>query len=358
MPHHPHVSVLLSMCLTACSCGAATTPSPPPSAVHAPSTPTFEVHEWGLVRGTLDDHVMISGPHVPPMPIVITKPVLYFHRDAPRDGESALVVDVDVDIPDGRVVEHWPSLGGDPGAHISWHGVVVQDGSCHGSRYPTLGEEPCSRLTDGCEAATLASVETLDSDCLSWPPPPDDEGPTEVWNHLFYRADRRAAPPWPLRLEPQADGTLRVTATGDRVPGRILRVRRANGTAGVIDGAEVGDPPAPGTSSVLAAPSGALSTAADALATSLRDAGLTDDEIAAFRRAWDDTLFGPNVVAMTAPPAVVAVMTTPPTPRPTTSVIYVLPLSSADAMATLRITPAPIALRRAIVVWLDENSAP
>lgn len=350
--------------LAACACGAPSTPAPvsPTPPVATTVTPSFEVHEWGLIRGTTDDHVMISGPHAPEPAIVMTKPVLYFHRGAVSADEGALVVDVDVEIPEGSVVESWPSMGGAPSPRVAWHGVVVQDGSCHGSHYPTAGEEPCSRLTDGCEAATLAGVETLDSDCLFWPPPPDDDGPTQSWNHLFYRAERMTEPTLPLRFEPLPDGTLRVTTTGtDPVPGRLIRLRRGNGVGGVVDGVTVGAPPAPGATEVLAAPSAPLTEGAEALASSLREAGLTDDEIAAFRSAWDATLFGPNVVATTAPSSrSVAIATTTPVmlapPAVTTSVIYVLPISSADALATLRITPAPAVLRRAIVIWLDESA--
>lgn len=337
-----------------------------PSAQPPPATavaPPFEVHEWGLVRGTLSDHVMISGPHAPEPVVVVTKPVLYFHRDAPRDGETALVVDVDVEIHDGHVVERWPGPAS-TGTTTSWHRVVVQDGSCHGSHYPTLAQEPCSLLTDGCEAATLASVETSDSDCLYWPPPPGDEGPTQAWNHLFYRGERMTAPDLALRLAPQPDGTLRVTATGsDPIPGRFIRVRRANGVLGVPDAAEVVAPPSPGQSLSVAAPTGTLASAAEALADSLRAAGLTDDEVAAFRRSWDEALFGPVAIATRAPQVIATVTTTTPataTPAPvvTHCVLYVLPMTNADALASVRITPAPTALRRAIVVWLDEASAP
>ncbi len=364
MLSRPSFAIGFFLWLASCSCGAPSTPVP--SALPAPPTPvtpTFEVHEWGLVRGTLSDHLMISGPHAPEPVVVMTKPVLYFHRDAARDGEEALVVDVDVEIHDGRVVERWPGPAS-TGASVSWHGVVVEEGSCHGSRYPTLAEEPCSLLSDGCEAATLASVETADSDCLRWPPPPGDEGPTEVWNHLFYRGERMTAPSLPLRLEPQPDGTLRVTATGtDPVLGRFVRVRRSNGMTGVSDAAEIASPPAPGQSLTIAAPTGTLASAAEALAESLRASGLTEEEVSAFRRSWDEALFGPTAIATRAPGATATITTTPvvtvaPQPVVTNSVIYVLPLTSADALATLRISPAPTALRRAIVIWLDEASAP
>jgi hypothetical protein len=349
--------------LAACSCGAPAVTAPPPPTSTPPTMPSFEVHEWGLVRGTLDDHVMISGPHGPDPVVVMAKPVLYFHREAARETDAALRIDVEVTIPDGRVVVHWPPTGA-TGSSLAWRDVLVQDGSCHGSHYPTLAEAPCAGLADGCEASTLAGVETTDSDCAYWPRPPGDDGPTQAWNHLFYRAERTTAPPLPLRLEPQPDGTLRVTATGtDAVPGRLIRMRRANGMTGIVDGVAIVAPPAPGATITVEAPAAPLSGAAATLGESLRAAGLTDDEIAAFRRAWDDTLFGPNLAQSAALPSVTATLTTSPVvaaapmPVTTTSVLYVLPLSSVDALSTLHITPAPSVVRRAIVVWVDERNA-
>ena len=353
---------MLLLSLASCSCGGA--PAPEPSAAPlVPLTPSYEVHEWGLVRGTVSDHVMITGPYAPQPIVPVAKPVLYFHRDAPRDGETALVVDVDAEIVEGHIVERWPGPASSAPS-ISWHGVVVQDGSCHGSRYPTLSDEPCTLVRDGCEASTLASVETTDSDCLSWPPPPGGEGPTESWNHLFYRGERTTAPDVPLRLAPQPDGTLRVTATGSEpIPGRFIRIRRGNGVVGVTDAAEIVDPPAPGSSVSVPAPTDTLASAALALDASLHAAGLTDEEVAAFRRSWDEALFGPVAVATRASSSDPAVATATPIavvvpPTVTRSVLYVLPLASADGIARLTFTPAPRVIRRAIVVWLDEASAP
>ncbi len=48
----------------------------------------------------------------------------------------------------------------------------------------------------------------------------------------------------------------------------------------------------------------------------------------------------------------------PIAPVATTSIVYVLPASGADALATLTFTPPPTAVRRAIVVWIDERAGP
>lgn len=358
---------LLSASLVACACGAGGAESPPPSTpppTSPPPPPRYEVHEWGLVRGTLNDHLMISGPHAPEPVQVVTKPLLYFHRlDA---GEAPLVVDVQVTIPDGRVVEHWP-MTGPVGPTITWAQVTVGRGTCHGSRYPNPGEEPCLSLRDGCEASTLAAVETTDVDCLTWPRPPDDEGPTESWNHLFYRGERDTAAPLPLRLEPQPDGTLRVTSTTtDPIPGRLVRLHHANGLPGASDGITISDPPAPGASIVMGVPSQPMATGAEALGESLSAAGLSAEEVAAFRRAWDVPLFGASAIATRAPSTEASlttatttpVMTATPMPIATRSILYVLPVASAERVAELRLTPAPERIQRAIVMWIDEASAP
>jgi hypothetical protein len=350
-------SLLGAFLAMGCSCGGTTSPpaeAPAPDPVVA--APTYEVHEWGLVRGTMDDRVMLSGPHTERV-VVVAKPVLYFHRH----GEGALRVDVEARIPNGRIVEHWPSPGGAPGAVAAWRDVLIQGDACHGSRYPTLSDDPCRTLSDGCEAATLQTVETTDSSCLYWPRPPGDDGPTEAWNHLFYRGEITGTPPLPLRAEPLADGTLRLTSTGaSPIPGHVLRVRRANGVAGVSDGLEIAAPPAPGATTIIAAPSGPITAGGDSLGESLRAAGLTDDEIDAFRRSWDETLFGsgPSVTASITSGVVVTATPIPVAPVATTSLLYVLSAADADALATLTFSPPPTAVRRAIVVWIDEAAGP
>jgi hypothetical protein len=126
----------------------------------------------------------------------------------------------------------------------------------------------------------------------------------------------------------------------------------------VTDAVEVVTPPAPGSTIVVPAPSRPLSDGGDALGASLRAAGLTDPEVAAFRAAWDGALFGDDPFWGSAVTAVVT--TTPPAPivrPPTTSLLYVLPAAAADGVAVLTFTPPPTAVRRAIVMWVDETSS-
>ncbi len=309
---------------------------PPP----APPAASYEVHEWGLVRGNLADHVVLSGPHREPVAIPVAKPVLYFHRD----GEGPLTVDVEVTLTSGSVVEHWPLVADASGPSLAWRGVTIAEGNCRGARYPTLSEPPCSALAgmDACEASELGSIETSDGDCLSYA--------GASWEHLFYRGELVGDPGFPLRLTPLTGDRYRVTAERP-VVGRLVRVR---GTS-----ASVIDAPAAGASLELEVPGGAIGEGAEALADALADAGLTPDEVGAFRRAWDATLFpsalasvGGEVVTTTTPvamPLAGGLMA----PQTRDALLYVLSSADADRLATLRFTPAPRAVRRAIVVWLD-----
>jgi hypothetical protein len=327
-------------------------PAPAPAVPSAPVPASYEVHEWGLVRGDVLDRVHLSGPRHAPELMPLAKPVLYFHRD----GDGPLSIDVEVTLASGRVVEHWPFVGPTPGTSLAWRGVTLTEGHCAGARYPATGEAPCDASGAGldCESLELRTVESSDAHCLGLA--------GASWNHLFYRGELVGAPPLPLDV--QASGGSRRGVGADRyrvthrgqapIVGRLVRVR--SGAASVIDA------PAPGTSLELEVPTGAPGEGARALAEALGAAGLTPDEVAAFRRAWDTTLFGASVTAATEPRSGEVVAATPSAMpmagglvlgATTDALIYVLDASDADRLATLRFTPAPRAVRRAIVVWLD-----
>ncbi|MBX3275719.1 MAG: hypothetical protein KF729_35995 [Sandaracinaceae bacterium] len=349
------VLALASLGLVACDgCGPvehASAPvadpvAPGAGAETSPEPVAYEVHEWGLVRGTSRDQVMLSGPHQDEIPVPLAKPVLYFHRS----GDGPLTVRVDVTIPDGRVVEHWPLAElTEEGARLRWPAVAVTTTTCSGARYPAPSEPPCDAIhaPDACEAATLATVETREGACL--------EHGGARFDHLFYRAELRGAPALPLTIV--REGTaLRVThAGGDAIAGSLVRVRRGAGRV------TVAAPPAPGGAVVLAAPEAAASAGAEALGASLSAAGLTPAEVMAFRRAWDRALFGGELAAAGEPGPVAAA--TPmggfALPPSDDALLYVLPAASADALAGLSFTPAPRGVRRAIVAWIDvEANAP
>jgi hypothetical protein len=266
-------------------------------------------------------------------------------------------VDVGVHIDGGRIVEHWPegADGREPGSDIHWQ-VQLGDQTCAGSRYPSeYSESPCSRLMrvgDACEAAQLRTVETADATCLVWP---IAEAPTQTWNHLFYRAELNRDPHLPLDLRTDASGVLHVTPrSAEPMTGSIIRIVRSNGARGVTEGAVVVAAPTHGETVEIPVAIGPFEPAMEALDASLRAAGLTAEETAAFRRAWDATLFG------NTPSATAEVVTATPmaggllAPTATHTILYVLPEPVADSLATLSFTPAPRSVRRVIVAWVDE----
>lgn len=329
----------LSLLLVLGACGSPPSPAeapPPRSAAPAPPTPpSYEVHEWGLVRRVFPDRVVVSGPrNLQAVPMPVAKPVLYFHRD----GDGPLSIDVHVSMPSGHVAEHWPLTTRERAPRsIRWEGVALVEGSCRGARYPSASDAPCYAL-DFCEAAELANVETDDGDCVNVGGEPFD--------HLFYRGEVTSPPSFPLELALEGE-VLRVTHRGrEPIPGRLVRVRRSGAVVSVVD------PPRPGGSVVLPTPATPNGVGAHALRGSLEAAGLTAAEAEAFARAWDEELFGTLTASVaTIPPATVAAM--PMGPSPDDALLYVLPPSHADALATLRFDPPPRAVRRAIVAWID-----
>ena len=295
---------------------------------------------------------MLSGPHANGPMMGLGKPVLYFHRV----GVGALEVHVSVHIEGGRIVEHWPidAAQGEPGSDIDWH-VQLGDATCSGSRYPAeYTDEPCRRLLaadDICEAATLRTVETTDASCLTWA----SGGQSTTWKHLFYRAELQRDPHLPLVVEPGTEGAIRLSSRGaEAIVGTVLRVVRSHGAEGMRDAAIVVRAPQHGESINVPAPTGSMSDAMSALDASLREAGLSLEETAAFRRAWDETLFGvPGLSGGEGRGGLGGGAVA----QPTDSLLYVLPTSTADSLSTLQFTPAPRAIRRVIVAWVDVPSA-
>ncbi|MGE0788296.1 MAG: hypothetical protein AB7S26_21665 [Sandaracinaceae bacterium] len=330
--------------LNACAgCGSSSTaastgtndPSREPPASSGPAR--YEVHEWGLVRGMLNDRVMLSGPHRAEIAMPLAKPVLYFHRE----GEGALTIDVGARITHGSMVEHWPLAEVASDGSIAWSGVTIEEGNCAGAHYPSESEAPCSSIVapDSCEAAVLATVETPDGDCVRYR--------DASYDHLFYRGELAGAPAFPLEITSDA-GRVRVTHRGSEpIVGRLLRVNRTSRQSRLLD------PPAPGASAEVGPADGPIAPAIDALADALRQAGLTDDEVSAFRRAWDETLFGTEVAAGEAPATATPMAGGLLRASTDEALLYVLPSAVADALAPLTFDPPPTAVRRAIVVWID-----
>ena len=336
-----------------------------PSATPSDGAVAYEVHEWGLVRGSWSDHTVLSGPRAAPVPMPVAKPVLYFHRLGP----GPLRVRVGVEIHGGRIVEFWPLTDSfrAGSANLAWGPVDVGSEGCRGLGYPNAAEQPCVGLTDsvGCEAAELGVVETDDAVCLTFL--------GRTYNHLFYRGEIDEPAPFPLVAASDASqpaGTLSLSLRdGAPMVGDVVRVSRTAATAGAI-AVTVVAAPRPGATVVMAQPSptpDAAARGAGALARSLAQAGLSASEVVAFRRAWDETLFGTAYADAGGASSAGTVATRNPSGNPVTTIavaeaspqgdsdalLYVLPSRDADALASLRFDPPPRAVRRAIVVWLD-----
>ena len=325
-------SVAVLGALLASSCGGSAQPAAavPAPAVVAGAAPEYAVHEWGVLRGGLDDSVQLSGPFGAQRRVmVLEKPVLYVHRR----GEGELRINATVQIPSGAIAEHWPLVPGASGPNLSWAGVRVVQGSCRGSRYPGLDEAPCLGQPF-CEAAELRRVETQDGACLEY------EGGR--YNHLFYRATVSGMPSLPVTIS-RDQGTVTLHHRGaDALPGQVI----------YWDGAlaSIAPAPSPGEQHTFTAPAESRAAALSSVAGSLASAGLTEQEVSAFGAAWGDALFEAGMmpaeeeIAMEEQSA------------PASFVLYLLSNRDAAALATLHFEPPPSAVRRAIVVVMGLES--
>lgn len=338
---------MLSAALCACR-SPTSTPSPAPS----PSNPgaPYEVHEWGLVRAAPSGALSLGGPSAhAAYEVGIGKPVLYFHLA----GTAPLDVEVTARLAEGgAMAESWP-LAAEPGAPAAtWRGRVSR-GSCHHARLPRRADRPCSEVDDGCEAATLSLAESADADCIT-------VGEQRA-NHLFYRGSVRGAGPLPLEVERLADGRVRVRNRGaSPIPGVLLRVRLAHWAPDVVDAAMSATPPLPGETIELSSPAGSIADAAAQVSKMLREQGLTAGEAAAFRRGWDEELFGlgpgcdrgPDPHRLRDEARAAAGSIPPLPPRWTDSLVYFLPRPAIEHLSTLEFAPRPTQVRRALAAWL------
>jgi hypothetical protein len=364
-----------------CACGpksdasAPPTNTPPSIRPPAPQPPVveaapFEVHEWGLVRGGANDTIVVGASLPQLMPMAVAKPVLYFHLGS----EAPVEVSVTARMGEGgTIVESWP-IGAAPSARFASWSARVTRGSCHHGRLPSFGDAPCLGLNDGCEAATLDTVESDDADCVM-------VGPQSA-NHLFYRGSLTGVDPLPLVVERLPDGRVRVRNRGtEPIPGALLRVRLGYGAPRVSDGATSAPAPGPGATVEIGVPAGTTAAAAEQSGAMLRELGLTVGETAAFRRAWDTILFGlpdgaaaadlplypagprpvqPVHAEAARPTAVIpTIVTAAPVagaflaPQPSDSLIYFLPPSVIEKLSTLELAPRPTRTVRVIAVWLE-----
>lgn len=346
----------LLVLLGGCSCGPAvpsapSTPSPASAETTASEPGDYEVHEWGLVRGIAGDRLVAGAIGPPPvvLPMVVDKPVLYFHTTAPLTLEAVRV------HASGAIVEAWPLTARTGVAtELAWMRVAIDPhpSACEPTPLPTECGAPVP-----CEVPSLARVRTAESPCLRVGEVTD--------TMLFYRSFVDGMTP-PLLFSRAGGDAITVRHDGDEpIEGRLVRIRSVMGQ--VLT--SVVDPPAPHESVVVGADFGAAmdedgdmpalpggpEPGRAAVRASLLALGLTDEEAAAFLRAWDGALFGLAVadgeVADHRTMDSLSADETDGIPAPVDSFLYFLPPSSVAAISTLELEPAPRAVRRAIAMW-------
>ena len=344
------VAILLAC--TGCSSGSATQTTTPtrqsaePAAGHA----GYEVHEWGLLRAGAGDVLSVSTLASPPRVrmevLTVDKPVLYFHVDAPLTLRSVRVA-----TPGGSILETWPYVSGSNVA--IWENVrLAHEDGCTPSPLPESNEMPCASLAPEviCESPGLDITRTTDAASV--------RVGSATERFLFYRAEARTYTP-PLRFTRRADGEIDVSNEGDAaIPGVIVRILQNEGHVQ----AWMTNASAPHATSVLgrsltsdsedeadrpvAADQPALievEAGRDGIRRSMTELGLTSTEIDAFMRAWDATLFGAS--------GAVDGLSGQGDAAPTETVLYFLPPTSLDGIATLTFDPAPRAVHRALALW-------
>lgn len=318
------------MCALVLGCGARGTSGAGPAA----DTPAYQIHEWGVITSSSAGTVVSAGPPGAPVPLmVVEKPVLYLHASAPLAVQLEVLVGAGFNVP-----EHYP-----PSSNMHWS-VQATPGACpERHTYPTV----CASPDGTCEVPELSRYETTDAACL------------RVGEHqlplLFYRLG--AAGHVTLPTEVRVHGSeVSARATRDGVSG--WRVARVDGEVRAV-------PVTLGQAwRVLPTPSQPWTDAAAALNVGLRASGLTDDERAAFQRAWWRELFGaPPPSRVTDDPmadgADDQVVEEVPEERERTVrggsgvldvLFYLMPADEIDRVARIVATPTPSAVSRAFLV--------
>jgi hypothetical protein len=341
-------SLLLSMLLVSCgfaACGgpAASAPGPASSSIEpaaSASAGTYELHEWGLLRGGPGD-VLEVGTFAPPLqvePMVVEKPVLYFHGHgtAPIELSAASVEAVE-----GTIREHWPlaapRVGEVEPARISWAPLTLRPERC-ALLLPADRASACSALPadEVCESLSLARTVTDDAWCVE-----TASGPSPL---LFYRSTSRGLAA-PLTASVVDGGDLEVRNVSDAaIPGMIVRFIESAAGLTIVAAA----PPAPGTSVRVGSIDGGEAAGRDAITASMRELGMTSAEIAAFLGSWENELFGPPGEGTVEQP-VEEIVEERTVLRST--LLYFLPASMTDRVSRLTFTPTPSATRRALAIW-------
>ncbi len=348
-------SVALALALLGCAAtpplgttddGATSTGEP--TSRPKPSSASYEVHEWGLIRAQVGDldksgvDAVTLGAVPPPVRhnYPMEKPVLYFHTDAPLHLARATVT-----TPDSEIIEAWPIPQARSPGSVTWTDIDVAPGECAPTALPGAGDLPCAGLPGwiACESNHLDVVRAASAGCVATGSFRD--------RFLFYRALSTKFIP-PLRFDAiGSKGDVKVTNIGSSpLPGLLVRIVPRDSKVDSV----VAVPPAP-SASITVGLTGVSTEegerledeqsgggpGAAAIGQTLRDLGLDADEADAFMRAWAPAFFSGSY------PAEEKVIDLEPTP----SFVYFLPTPTIDAMSKLELDPPPRAVKRAFAVW-------
>jgi hypothetical protein len=347
-------AAVLALLALLAGCGSETAEAPraePEIAAREPEVqeaPAYEAHEWGL----LGYPALGQGPALAAAsPLVESAgygagyagggsayaPVLYAHL---AGGARELTFDVSVGVDARTIVETWPQASG-----AGWRRVRAREAPSEGcgASYPTIDQPACQSVRDQyCEAMNAHHYEASDGACL--------EVGGRSYDHLLYRAEvARDALPVDVARE---DGAFVVRARGGD-PIRLVRIRRSF-TLGTIEAVAFESPSSGSIPLPEPQPSDIIETQHQ-LYAELERAGLSEPERMAFRTAWSDAIV-PERSEMRFP--IAQRMRLAPAVRPPRDAVYYwLPRERADAILPLSFTPAPRAVRRALLVRisLDET---
>ena len=297
---------------------------------------TYEVHEWGLMRAGARDVLEVGtlGPPLQIEPMVVEKPVLYFHVNGTVDLSLA-----SVEALEGTIREHWPlsqpPVGPVDPSRISWAPLTLRprDASCAFSG-PTDRAAACNALPldEVCESLSLSSTVTPDAACVE-----TASGPSPL---LFYRSTSRGLTV-PLTAHYLDFGDINVRNDSDQpIPGMLVRFIQGSSGLRIV----VASPPAPHEVILVGHEDGGVEAARAALTRSMLELGLTDSEAQAFLSSWSSQLFPPTEDEIVTEESEESV-------PDTTTLLYFLPPALAEQVSRLTFSPEPVATRRALAVW-------
>ncbi len=329
------------------------TPSPSPSP-SSPAGAAYELHEWGVVDVPESGPVEISaGAGQPQRPMSVRKPVVYAHL---LDGAAEQTFGLRVTLGAGSFVEHDPA-GTLAGTTLEWPHVVARAAHCAPAAPGSARRAaPGCGTTDGvCEVTELPRYDAPSAACL------DVDGTQTAL--LFYRAQVPSVT-LPVDVTRAADLTVSVTGTAavEHVPGGMMRLSTALSGPWPQGRVVVARAGLPSTGQTVMLPVGteAITRAQgmDELRRILVALGLTDDEASAFLNGWADELFGADTGPQRDATREATRWAASPGPRRQDVLLFFLPASSIDGIATLAATPAPRAVHRAMLVRIDLGAVP